>query len=239
LVLVHGAGGSYLHWPAEIRLLVGEDILAIDLPGHGASPGQGFTTIDDYVEAVIGVLDGLSINQAVIAGHSMGGAIAQSMCLDYSDRIRALILIGSGAKLGVHPKLLQYCSSEDTYPKAVSLVVKWSFSPNTDPRIVELARGRMIEVPAHVLLADFEACNAFDLRERVTEIDQPTLLICGADDKMTPVNYSQFLFDNIPNARIEIVPNAGHMVMLERPGIVADMIKGFLQALNSGENSPA
>ena len=114
LVLIHGAGGTYLHWPAEIRHLAGEDILAIDLPGHGASEGGGKETIDAYVGSVLELMDYLDIGQAVLAGHSMGSAIAQRLSLDSPDRVRGLILIGAGAKLRVHPKLIEYCCSERT-----------------------------------------------------------------------------------------------------------------------------
>ena len=235
LVLIHGAGGSYLHWPAEIRHLAGEDILAVDLPGHGASEGEGKETIDAYAASVIEFMDYLDIRQAVLAGHSMGSAIAQRLSLDSPERVRGLILIGAGAKLSVHPKLIEFCSSERTYPEAVSLVVKWAFSQQADERLVELAGQRMAEMPARVMQADFLACDAFDVRNEVQEIKQPALIISGEDDQMTPVRFSQFLTERLPMARLEIVPHAGHMVMLEQPEIVAQLIKGFLEEINSGE----
>ena len=235
LVLIHGAGGTYLHWPAEIRHLAGEDILAIDLPGHGASEGEGKETIDAYAGSVLEFMDYMDIGQAVIAGHSMGSAIAQRLSLDSPERVRGLILIGAGAKLRVHPKLVEYCSSERTYPEAVSLVVKWAFSQQADERLVELAGQRMAEMPTSVMLADFLACDAFDLLNEVQEIQQPAMVICGEDDQMTPVRFSEYLVDKLTVARLEIVPNAGHMVMLEQPEIVAQLIKGFLDEINSDE----
>ncbi len=232
LLLIHGAGGSHLHWPAEIRRLVGEDIFAIDLPGHGASHGEGKDTIAAYAADVLGFMDNLGISQVVIAGHSMGSAIAQRLCVDFPERVRSLILVGAGAKLSVYPELIEFCRKESTYPQAVSLVVKWSFSPNADRRLVKLAQERMSAVPAPVLLADFTACNSFDVRDQLSEIDKLTLAICGAEDKMTPPRFSQFLVEHISHARLAIVPNAGHMVMLERPKVVAAIIKGFLEEVN-------
>jgi pimeloyl-ACP methyl ester carboxylesterase len=237
LVLIHGAGGSYLHWPAEIRHLAGEDILAIDLPGHGASGGEGKEAVAAYVASVLEFLDYLEIDQAVVAGHSMGSAIAQRLSLDSSDRVQGLILIGAGAKLRVHPKLIEYCSSERTYPAAVAQIIEWSFSPNAEKRLVELARDRMAEMPAKVVLADFKACDAFDVLNEVQEIKQPALIICGADDQMTPVRFSQFLVEKLTLARLVIIPNAGHMVMLEQPEIVAELIKGFMEEINLDEKN--
>jgi pimeloyl-ACP methyl ester carboxylesterase len=233
LILSHGAGGSYLHWPAEIRHLAGEDVLAIDLPGHGASDEEGKETIDAYTGSVLEFMDYLDIGQAVIAGHSMGSAIAQKLSLDSPQRVRGLILIGAGARLSVHPKLIEYCSSESTYPEAVSLVMEWAFSSRADRRLVELAGQWMVELPASVLQGDFLACDAFDVRDRVEEIEQPALVICGADDQMTPVRFSDYLTERLPNAHFEMVPNAGHMVMLEQPEIVAELVKGFLDDIHS------
>jgi pimeloyl-ACP methyl ester carboxylesterase len=235
LVLIHGAGGSYLYWPPAIRHLAGEDVLAIDLPGHGTSAGEGKETIDAYVSDVIGFMDNLSITRAVITGHSMGSAIAMRMSLVYPERVKGLILIGSGAKLSVHPKLIQYCGSENTYPDAVSLVMEWAFDSQTDRRLVELAGERMAEMSPHVLHADFIACDAFDVRNQVGEIEQPTLVISCENDQMTPVRFSQFLAENLINSRLEVVPKAGHMVMLEQPETVANLIEGFLTKINSGE----
>jgi pimeloyl-ACP methyl ester carboxylesterase len=235
LVLIHGAGGSYLHWPAEIRHLAGENILAIDLPGHGASEGGGEETIDAYTVSVLEFMDYLDIGRAVIVGHSMGSAIAQRLSLDSPDLIRGLILIGAGAKLSVHPKLIEYCSSERTSPEAVSLVMEWVFSPQADRRLVELAGQRMAEIPASVMLADFKACDAFDVRNEVQEIQQPAMVICGEDDQMTPVRFSEYLIDKLSDVRLEIVPHAGHMVMLEQPEIVAELIKNFLNEIHADE----
>ena len=235
LVLIHGAGGSYLHWSSEIRRLIGENILAIDLPGHGASPGEGKDVIDAYASDVIGFMDDLGINQAVITGHSMGGAIAQMLSLDYPERVKALILISTGAKLRVHPKLIHYCSSESTYPEAVSQIMEWAFSSQADQRLVELAGERMAVTSHAVVHKDFLACDAFDIRARVKDINQPVMVICGSEDQMTPVRFSQFLIEELPEARLEIIPNAGHMVMLEQPEIVANLIREFIEELDSVE----
>ena len=237
LILIHGAGGSYLYWSPEVRHLSKEDVMAIDLPGHGASAGVGRETIDAYAGDVIGFMDSLNISQGVIAGHSMGGAVVQWMSLNNPERVRAVILIGSGAKLRVHSKLIQYCSEENTYPQAVDMIIDWAFSAQADQRLIELSIKRMLEMPGNVLLNDFKACDDFDVRDQVSEIEQPTLVLCGEDDQMTPVRFSQYLADKIPNSQLEVIPNAGHMVMLEQPEIVANLIKGFLSKIDFGETT--
>lgn len=236
LILIHGAGGSSLHWPPDVRHLPGVSSLAIDLPGHGESLGEEKASIEAYSDAVLSFLDQMEINQVLLAGHSMGGAIAMRMSLDHPARVKGLILVGSGAKLRVHPELLEDCRREETYPEVISQLLAWSFSPAADQNLVRLAGKRMQDLPPSVLLADFKACDAFDIREQVGEISQPTLIICGEDDQMTPVRYSQYLAEKIQGSRLEIIPGAGHMVMLEKPRIVADLISEFTGGLFAAGN---
>ena len=111
-------------------------------------------------------------------------------------------------------------------------VVDWSFGPQAPPQLTELAAQRMAETRPTVLHGDFLACDAFDQSEHISEISKPTLVITGAEDKMTPVRNAQFLAGAIPNAQLEIVPNAGHMVMLEQPQTVANALLSFLNGVS-------
>ena len=231
LFLIHGAGGSYLYWPPEIRHLPGGNILAVDLHGHGESAGDCKTSIEANARALLEFMDYLAINRAVLGGHSMGSAIAQRMSLDYPERVVGLVLVGAGAKLRVNPQLLEDCSSVDTYPQAVSQILEWSFSQYADMKLVGLAGERLKELSPGVLSADFAACNEFDIREEVGNIKLPALIICGEDDQMTPVNFSEYLAERIPGSRLEIIQEAGHMVMLEKPEVVARLINEFMEEL--------
>ena len=67
--------------------------------------------------------------------------------------------------------------------------------------------------------------------DQIGEIQTPTLVICGEDDLMTPVKFSRYLADRIDSANLVLVPGAGHMVMLEKPDVVAEAVKGFVQSL--------
>jgi pimeloyl-ACP methyl ester carboxylesterase len=212
--------------------MAGERVLALDLPGHDRSGAKGSDSISSYTASVVDLLDDLEIDQVVLAGHSMGSAILLLLYLQHPERVKGLILLGGGAKLPVNPELIRYCSQEETYPKVVSMVMKWSFSPAADRRLVELAGERMAETPSTIVLGDFQACAGFDVRDRLGEIKAETLIICGVDDKMAPRRFSEYLASEIPKARLEIVPEAGHMVMLEKPEIVASLIKEFLDEIS-------
>lgn len=231
LILVHGAGGSSLYWPSEMRRLGGERVFAIDLPEHGRSASGGAETIRDYADSVVHFLDDMHIDQAVLAGHSMGSAILMQLSLDHPGYVKGLILLGSGAYLRVNPDLIKSCATEETYPHAVKMVMSWAFGSSADPRLVELAGERMAEISHEVVLGDFLACDEFDLRGRLTEIKVPTLIICGSEDRMTPPRISEALARELPNAHHKIVQGAGHMLMLEKPDIVAGLVKTFLYQL--------
>jgi hypothetical protein len=106
-----------------------------------------------------------------------------------------------------------------------------AFSPQAGSRLVELAASRMAEIRPSVLHGDFLACEAFNVTEQLGRILQPTLILCGVEDQITPPRYSQFLAGLIPNARLEIVIQAGHMVMLEQPQVVAGLLTQFLESI--------
>jgi pimeloyl-ACP methyl ester carboxylesterase len=231
VVLIHGAGGTHLYWPTEIRRLRGYHVYAPDLPGHGDSGGRGMQTIGAYTRALVSWLDALDLHSSVLIGHSMGGAIALCMALDHPSRVLGLGLVGAGARLRVSPELLEQTSNQTTFAGGVAAIISRSFSPQAPPRLVALATRRMSETRASVLYGDFLACDEFDVRERLAEIDQPTLIVCGAEDQMTPVRSAQFLACGIKNALLKVVPNAGHMVMLEQPLAVASAISEFVGSI--------
>jgi len=231
LVLIHGAGGDYLHWHPSLRRIKGYQIYALDLPGHGKSAGVGYQSIDQYSESILDWMEEVKLHRAVLVGHSMGSAISIALALDHPARVSALVLIGAGARLKVNPELLNASSSETTYRKAIDKIVKWSFHPDTPTKQLELVTRRMEEVRPSVLHGDFIACDCFNEVERINRIYKPTLIICGEQDQMTPVRFSQYLADNIANAQLVIIPNAGHMVTLERPELVIESISGFVPSI--------
>jgi pimeloyl-ACP methyl ester carboxylesterase len=231
LILIHGAGGHHLFWPPQIRRMPNQRIFAVDLPGHGKSEGIGYQTIDDYTREVIGFIKALKLNAAVLAGHSMGSAIALKAAIRFPKRVLGLCLIGGGARLPVAPSLLQSASDPSTFTAAVRMVIDNSFSPQADPRLKELAAQRMAETRPSVLYGDFLACDAYTITDQLSKVSAPTYILCGALDRMVPLNNSEFLRDKITGAKMDIGPNAGHMLMLEQPDQTADRLNDFLNTI--------
>lgn len=231
VVLLHGAGGSHLSWPPQIRRLSGQRIFTLDLPGHGKSNGLGSQDIAEYSKAVVDFMKTLRIGPAVVVGFSMGSAVAISLALQYRRRVLGLALIGSGAKMRVAASTLELASNPTFFLPAVEAVIENSYSPNVAPRVKELAVEQMAETRPAVLYSDFLACDAFDAMQRVNKIRVPTLLITGSADRMMPPNRAEYLRDQIDGAQLHIVQGAGHMVMVEQPDEVAELLTGFLDEI--------
>ncbi|MBN1146287.1 MAG: alpha/beta hydrolase [Anaerolineales bacterium] len=231
VVLIHGAGGTHLYWPSELRRLPGYRVFALDLPGHGKSGGCGQQSTQAYANVVLDWMAALGMHRAVFVGHSMGSAIALSLALDHAEHVLGLGLVAAGARLRVAPQLLESTASPTTFHGAIQSIIARSFGPQAPERLVELAAQRMAETRPSVLHADFLVCDAFDEMQRVAQIQQPALIVCGEDDRMTPLRYAQFLADSLPNATLETVPGAGHMVMLEQPQAVTAALSAFLEQI--------
>jgi pimeloyl-ACP methyl ester carboxylesterase len=231
VILIHGAGGHHLTWPPQILRMHNQRIFAVDLPGHGKSDGIGHHTIDDYTVEIIEFIKALKLNTVVLAGHSMGSAIALTAAILFPKKVLGLCLLGSGTRLRVSHSILQSASDPSTFAATIHMVIDHSFSPQTNARLKELAAQRMEETRPSVLYGDFLACNAFNITDQLTQISAPTFILCGALDKMVPLKLSESLRDNIAGAQMDIMPDAGHMLMLEQPDQTADKLSTFLNTV--------
>ncbi len=227
LVFVHGAGGSHLSWPPQLRRLAGANTYAPDLPGHGQSEGQGRTSISAYADFVAAFLETLGLEKVTLVGHSMGGATALDFALRYSEKLAGLVLVGSGARLRVAPAILEGIRRD--FEAAVRLICDYAFATDAPERLKREGRRQMGQTHPDVLYGDFAACDAFDVMDRLGEIRCPTLAICGTADRLTPPKYSTYLRDHISGAQLVLIEGAGHMVMLEQPEAVSRAIADFIQ----------
>lgn len=229
LVLVHGAGGNLYHWPSHLRRLPDHDVYALDLPGHGRSQGPGRSTIGDYAEVVHDWAAALDLRRFVLAGHSMGGAIAQTFALRYPHRLAGLILVGTGARLRVHPAILQRIQTDKE--GVARQLVEWVHGGRARAAQKRQYLRHVLAVETNVMLGDWQACDGFDIMSQLANIHVPTLIIAGTQDQMTPVKYGRYLAEHLPEADLTIIEGAGHMMMLEQPLLVTSAITGFLDRL--------
>ena len=232
VVLIHGAGENHLIWPASLRRLPGSVIYALDLPGHGKSSGSGRDTIDAYVAWLAQWCAAVKIPRPILVGHSMGGAIAQLFALTYPAQTAALILMATSARLRVSPQLLELAHND--WAAACDWVTEWEWGPLVPDPIKHLGKQQLLATSPALALADYGACDAFDLRERVSAISAPTLVVAGEADRMTPLKHVAFLAQQIPGAQLVAIPQAEHMVMLEAEQLVTDAVSRFMQGFPFG-----
>lgn len=214
-LLVHGAGGNYQNWPSALRRAPDLNAIALDLPGHGSSPPPAANTILDYAALVFALLDALKIEQVIVAGHSMGGAIAQWMALHAPQRVRGLILAATAAHLSVSSYILEHIIS-DTEATARK-VISYMWPLETPQNIIEQSVEALLTVAPQVLHGDFLACDGFDVRPRSAELTLPALVLAAENDKMIPFADTRALADALPDATFINMGMTGHMFPLFAP----------------------
>ena len=237
LVCVHGAGGSREGWVRLMRDLAGRGVasLALELPGHGKSSPARIADIGEYAGIVLRFLEARKLEAACLAGHSMGGAVALRCALSRPGLPGGLVLIGTGGRLRVKQSILE--GAESRFEETVEEIIACAFSPTAAEALLrEGARGLRSCRP-ETLRGDFLACDAFDVLSELESIAAPALVVCGEDDLLTPPKYARFLADGMPDARLALIPRAGHMAMLERPETVGSEIARFLDDLRASPDS--
>jgi pimeloyl-ACP methyl ester carboxylesterase len=202
----------------------------INLPGHGGSDGNGEEKIDLYAQSVQAVLDELMPRDPyLLVGHSMGGAIAMEVAIRAAPYVLGIVLMGTAARPRVMPIVFQTITKHrERFFKSIAYV---AFGPDTRNELRERLIAATRRCPLPVTVKDLRACNAFDIGDRLRAITIPTLIICGAEDQLTPVNLAHDLKRRIAGSRLVVIPAAGHMVMLEAPDAVNREIEDFLAGI--------
>ncbi|MCL2103147.1 MAG: alpha/beta hydrolase [Syntrophorhabdaceae bacterium] len=231
ILFLHGVGGSHYMFRDQWARLKGTARLIIpDLPGHARSGGTPLETISQAVGWLADFVKELGLKKFILAGHSMGGAIAIEAALKEMPGIEALIIISSGAKLKVDPEIVQGITERfnDFAPEFVDRML----SSETSADLREDVLQGFLSTRLETHLADFRMCNGFDRMDRIGVIRLPTLIINGTEDGLIPQKYGEYLATNIPGAVLKIMHGTGHLPVLERPVELGAVITAFLHSLD-------
>ena len=241
LVLIHGACTSSFSWHHQLKELAPKlNVVAFDLPGHGLSEPMEHPSVEQYAEVVKGAMDQLGLGRVFLAGHSLGGAVAQAFALHDPKRLKGLILISTTAKLNppVHAGYLTRFLSAIRFrfhhprmaaKRPILLGSLQNLLPTThhedqDPIIEEIRC-----CPPSVFLSDFAVGTGFDFRKEVEGLSLPTLILSGLEDRLTPPRDAQHLHKVIQGSRLELLEGAGHMLPLEATEWVNEKILDFVK----------
>ncbi len=230
VVFLHGAGASHRIWRDQWAGLKGTARLVIpDLPGHAESSGTPRESIPEYAAWLGDFVGELGLRTFILAGHSMGGAVALTAALSGIRGLDALILAGTGAKLRVSPIIFEGITNRflEFAPEFVELLL----GKDAGSALREELTTDVLSTRPSVFLADFRACDAFDVRDRLASIRVPTLVLSGDEDRLAPLKYGEFLATAVPGAVLKIMHGAGHAAMLEKPTEVNNVIASFIQSL--------
>jgi pimeloyl-ACP methyl ester carboxylesterase len=229
LVFIHGSGGNHTDWILQYTPLKDEfNIAAIDLPGHGESDGSGEQDVAAYVAWVKKLLQRFGIAKPVLIGHSLGAAICLSIAVLDGDAA-AVVPVGGGVRMPVNPAILEGLKQD---PAAIiGMAVKFSVAKGNRERLSDRITANLSRVSPGIIHGDFTACDKLDITEAIAGIRIPALVVCGAEDKMTPPAFSEYLGGHIPGAGLVLIPGAGHFVMLENPEAFNTALKNFVNSL--------
>lgn len=230
IIMVHGAGGRTQIWQNQIPD-IGKSYhtVAIDLPGHGNTPGIGNPSIEEYAKWLMNIIDDAFEEKVILVGHSMGGAIILNSAIINPEKIQALICVSTGLRLMVAPQFLEGLMADPV--TTVNAIIKYAYHPETPLSVIEEGARWMKETPRDILYNDFRACNEFDLTHEAEKIDIPALILCGEHDKLTPPKLSDKIHSSIKNSTLKIIPGAGHMLMTERPEEFNTTVLEFLASI--------
>ena len=222
LVLSGGLGTTTALWDEQLPALARHfRVLRHDLPGHGESPlPEGPVSIERIGHTIIALLDELGVERAAFCGLSLGGMVGMWLGVNAPDRVERLVLACSGASLGT-PEL--YASraakvrAEGTAVVLAGARERWFTPAFRDSPAASRIVAELAEIPAEGYAACCEAVGAFDFHAQLGRIAQPTLVLYGEEDTMTPERVVAALTQGIPNTRQVSIPRAAHLANVEQP----------------------
>ncbi len=237
LVMCHGFTTNSNFWREQIDFFSKtHQVIVFDLPGHGASPRPAHRqySINAFVDDLEKIFNTLSIENAILIGLSMGGTIAQFFAIKHPNLLCALVLV-SATPHGVGTadqvsKLLSVIESVGI-EHANQLVIDHSFGRQARLELIRFAKHEVSKTPAFVAHDAISSMIAADTRHLLSKITLPTLVICGEEDLITPVNQSEYLVTGITDAQLHLIKQAGHFPMLEQPEQFNLALQSFLDQL--------
>ncbi|BAY65312.1 alpha/beta hydrolase fold protein [Calothrix brevissima NIES-22] len=243
LLLIPGFFCDHTYWSLQISALVKNyQVIRLDNRGFGQSsaPDSPYS-IQQMASDTAALLEHIGIEKVYLAGHSMGGHIAQELALAHPEKVESLILLSSLAKGDTLFKNIISTWGELVDKLDLKLyqqvILPWIFTdefysiPGMIEMIVNLAINYPFSVTPHGLYHQSRAILAADTSQRLQDIHCPTLILVGKQDILTPIKFSEELAQGIPNAELVVLERGGHGFLIETPEAVTSAMLKFLSQL--------
>jgi 3-oxoadipate enol-lactonase len=225
VVLCGSLGATAAMWEPQLVVLAGHRVIQVEHPGHGGAPLAPVQSVGDLATRV---LDEVGGERFSFVGLSLGGAVGIRLALDEPDRVEKLVLACTAARFGEPEQWLDRAATVREHglgAVAEAALGRW-FTPGFAG--TERYREMLLSVDPEGYARCCEALARWDVRDDLGGITAPTLVVVGADDPSTPPAIGEQLAAGIPNARLEVIPNAAHVANVERPAEFNRLLKEFL-----------
>ncbi|HVL56363.1 MAG TPA: alpha/beta hydrolase [Burkholderiaceae bacterium] len=237
VILLHGLSDSWRSYERVLQHLPDSiHAFALSMRGHGSSghPADGYRP-RDFAADVAAFMDRLSIDAAVIVGHSLGSAVAQRFAIDQPQRALGLVLVGAFASLPRNPAAHELWSVVSSLTDPVDVDFVREFQQSTlaqpvPPEFFETVVHESLKLPARVWRATVEGSLQDDFSAQLHRIAAPTLIVWGEHDQTAGRSEQDALTSALPNARLVVYPDAGHGLHWEEPQRFAADLAGFVDA---------
>lgn len=263
IVLVHGVTLGVATWAPQLWSLADRHrVIAVGQRGHGRSvAGVDGYSLERLAQDLLEVLEVLEVGDAVLVGHSMGGMVSQLLVLDHPEEVRrhvgGLVLVATaagplvagpggsalaGALAAGAARGLHHAGRRGRGMLPAEDLALWAsrlaFGVRPDPLDLELTRSMVTAMDPASMAELIGPLLHFDVRARVGRIDLPTRVVVGSRDLLTPPRMARVLARGIPGAELTVLDGCGHMVMLERPGQLDQLLDHFSLELSAAGPPP-
>jgi 3-oxoadipate enol-lactonase len=243
LLMLHGIGGAAESFTPQMQAFSDDfHVVAWNMPGYGKSAPLQPLTFEALADALAELMDNIGATTAHIVGHSIGGMVAQQFIAGYPENVSSLTLVATSAAFGGRDGEFQQRFIADrlgpldrgaSMNELATSIIDSLTGDNPDPDTIQLAYRTMAGVSEATYRANMELLVTFDLRQNLGGIRVPVLLIAGEKDSNAPPAVMEKMGTFIPGARFECVKGAGHLVNLEQPSAFNDILRSFLNSLQT------
>ncbi|WP_369392960.1 alpha/beta fold hydrolase [Streptomyces sp. CG1] len=230
LILGPSLGTTWHMWDRQVPELTKHwRVFRFDLPGHGGAPAHPAGSVAELTTRLLATLDSLGVQRFGYAGCALGGAIGIELALRHPERLASLALVATSPRFGTADEFRQrgvIVRTNGLDPIARTAPERWftgGFAA-AQPAITEWAVQMVRTTDPGCYIAACEALAAFDVRPELSRVGVPTLVLVGSDDQVTGPAEARTLVAGIPDARLAVVPGASHLVPVEQPAAVTDLL---------------